>query len=369
VSRFESKLIAELSGEFPATMKAITALRLAAYRARKGRLSEARELIRRVREEFSVTYDLRVFANINYAEAICEFFGGHFSAAVQKIRRSRVLCQGCTSDDDLPAIVAAWSASFSRIEQNWGEVESSIRDMLSGMVYVSSEADCRMSLVLGDCYQEVEDYTSADRYYSRARSRALSCGDDSMLGAVLYNRAAIRVFNLRLNRVLGNVSDIAGCGISVEATSAENYSQYTYDSAMPGIYDLLSAQLHLLRGEFASALERLNGSQIEELLKDWPAVEIVRQADLLRAQRALDAVSHEAARSRARELIVKFPVDSFFGDVVISAFTLSEIFVGTDELLRQELMQIANVAFNRHKRVRAGELDMLTKIEALIHPK
>ena len=90
-----------------------------------------------------------------------------------------------------------------------------------------------------------------------------------MLGAILYNRAAIRVFNARISEVCGIADLLDESKVDLEAASAANYSLYVKDVGMRWTFDLLVGQIHLLRGEASIALEKLESQHAKELSQSW----------------------------------------------------------------------------------------------------
>ena len=365
MSRFEAELIAQLAEGVPETTRAIVVLQLAAYKARKGEIERARELILDIRRSFAANLDPQVFAHINFAESICDFFDGGLTPAFQKLKRSKVLAAGCPSNDDLPLQISAWMASYFRILRQWGEFEKEIGSILRSQLVLSPLVDCRASLVIADSYQDVEDYSRAHVWYSRARAAALKSGDDSMFGVALYNPSAIRIYNLRIRSISDDHSDLLSCRIELQTASAQNYSQYIKDNGMAGAFELLEGQLALLGGKFNLALEWLTAASVHELVRDWPAVGMLVQADTLYAKSKTGAMVGVDIRREVDLIRASLTKSDNYGDIAIAAHALHGALADFDESLSSELLNQSISALAKFELDRKREREVVASLDVV----
>lgn len=361
LSRFETSLSTRLQSESSELGRWIIRLRLASYLARRGDLSAARAIVSDARVEFESSSSAQVFAYINFAEAICDFIESGVRTALVKLQRSRVLCAGCVVRDELPMLVSAWFANFYRILGKWDEVGDEVRSVLGRSEVASAESLCRVSLVLADSFQEVENYTMANHWYKRAREHALKCGDDAALGALLYNKAAIRVFNSRIREASGMGVESDGCQVDIEAASAENYTQYIRDVAMPWVFDLLNGQLQLLRCDYEGALALLDSPRVQELREDWPAVDMLRRADVLRCRSKSTSIDHAAIRRDAMDIASSFSEGVGWGDIAAASYSLAVACEGLDNEVYEMCVDKLSEALTKFNIERTRESNMLAQ--------
>jgi hypothetical protein len=331
MSRFEDELIKRLSEASDEVSQAIDELQLAAYRARKGQTSSSRMIIDSVRARFASSDDSRIFARINLAESIHEFYINGVNSAFQKLRRSQALLIGCPTDRVLKWEASAWMASFMRILRKWPEFESELRSILPDLEAIPLPLRARVGLVIADSLQEVGDCSSADLWYSEARAAALQCGDDSMFGAALYNRVAIRVYGLRMAAIFGDSSDLSGCKVELEAATAKNYSQYTHDYGMSGVFSLLQGQLAILNEDFVEAVRLLTDESVWSLVREWPSVALILRADVLLGQVKLGKISTSELREQSNAIAELFEGSRMYGDIAIAAHSLNRSVHDMDE--------------------------------------
>ena len=364
MSRFEAGLSEKISELAESPARALLELRLAAYRARKGDIQTARQMVSRTRNLYEHLGSAQLMAHVNFSEAICEFFEVGTQPALIKLQRSQALSFGCPLSDDLPVLAAAWSASLNRILGDWKGLADSTNLIFAGKHRVSSEALCRLRLVAADCLQEVQDYEQAEAWYKATRRDSLVLGDDTVLGALLYNKSAIRVFNVRIDEILGKSSDLDRCSFALEAASAENLAQYMHDVSMPWVFDMLAGQLMLLQGNFTEALKRLDSAKAQDLARRWPGVDLVRRSDLVRAQSALGMLTRNQVLNEVLELKACCERETYFGDCAISAYSLAEAVGGIDQDEFGKLREIASCAVTSFLEQRGREktvVDLLVK--------
>jgi tetratricopeptide (TPR) repeat protein len=366
MSRYESTLLAQLDAESDPSLRSVLSLRLSSYWARKGEVARARDLIAEIRQKHAGGQSAQIFAHINFSEAMCEFFGGGILSALPKLLRSEILCTACPPDDDLPALVCVWAASFFRSMGNWSKMEIYLRSALQVRDKFSDEVCCRLALVIADSYQEIDNYSRADRWYKRARLHAMRIGDDSVVSAMLYNQSAIRIYNTRLSELVNDSSDLVPCDLALQAASAENYSLYSRDVSMPWMFDLLLGQLKLLQGQFIDALSRLESADVQGLTRHWPAVELVRKADVLRANVGARLLSSDQACSAAREIEEMFSLIDSPGDVAVAAYSVSAALGSVDIVFSDRLKKLSIDLLARYRVENIREQIVLTNIVEML---
>ena len=371
MSRFEARLLDAIRDEKSEAAKSVLRLVWAAYRVRIGDVLGGRAVVNQVRDICGQRYQAQIFAHINFVEGLCEYFEGGIDAALPKLLRSKALSKGCPVSDDLPVLVGGWLAAAYRNKGQWGSMAVELIEAIRLREHFSDEALCRIGLVAADAFQEVERYGDAAYWYSYVRQRALSIGDDAVLSALLYNRAAIRVFNARIAEIRDGHVDLAGTYVELEAASAKNYTLYIRDASMDWGFDLMSGQLALLKGDYESALKLLDSPKVQGLDRQWPAVDVVRRADVFRCRAMLGALEVGRATATAEAIERSIVTLSSPGD---RAIALNSLLVGLEKCQVVESVGYVNLArssLNLHADERRKESDELSKFmsasEAIIH--
>lgn len=291
MSRFESKLLASIEQGGDHLEGRLAGLAWAAYRARIGDIESAKRVVAKERARDSKISEAQLFAYINYVEGLCEYFDRGIETALKKFLRASALAAGCPRNDCLPSLIFGWLAALYRSQGRWKMMVDNLLAAVEQSWKCTSEVKFRVCLVCADIQQEVGEYAAASAWYDAARGHALEIGDDAAISAMLYNRAAIRIFNARLDEVAGQSVTVADSYIALQASSAHNYTQYIRDQSMRWGFDLMEGQLHLLRGDFDGALALFESSKFDLLAADWPNVDCVRQADMFRCRAQIGQVS------------------------------------------------------------------------------
>lgn len=346
MSRFESNLLEAIRAEVTELGRSVFQLAWAAYRVRIGDVSAARGVVADVRLRYSNNYNAQIFAHINFVEGLCEFFENGIDSAIPKLIRSGALANGCPAGDDLPGLVRAWLAGLHRNRGNWQSMTDFLISAAGYREGLSSEAICRLSLVAADAFQEIEAYVEAARWYGLAHQHAIASGDDAALSAILYNRAAIRIFNLRLEEVRGGQIDTFESRIALEAASAKNYTQYIRDGSMRWGFGLMTGQLLLLKFDYAQALNALDSLEVRDLEHQWPSVDLVRRADVFRCHAMLGRIDPNQIKSYADQIWSRSGSISGAGDRAIAAYSLSVGLHKFDYEVSSSFLSLAREALN-----------------------
>lgn len=291
IERYERAMQQSLSADSPVALRRCIDLRVAAYHARKGRFVDARSVVDDIRREFGSRYSAQIFSHINYVEGIIEYFESGAEFAVDKLNRSAAISARYEARDELPSLVWAWLAACHRQRAKWAEMSCALKNSLEKLDDTFRESLERVCIVIADALHETCEYEHSRQWYDCARRNAIDIGDDSAVSALLYNRAAIRMFNTRLDSARGVSPDIEGCRVEMEASSARNYTEYVREDSMKWAFDMFWGQLHLIRGEFQAAASMLDRPGVADQLRGWPAVDAVRRGDLIWCDAALGRAS------------------------------------------------------------------------------
>jgi hypothetical protein len=226
---------------------------LACYWARVGEFSRAEDLRVNLRAEFGDGKSPRVSIMIMCLEGLLLYFRDLDHRAKDRLDRANLLA-GAIRDDSLVAITSAWQAHVAFNQDQFDSMGRYADACLAAATERNLQALSRITLVMGDLFAYAANRSVSQAWYGAARDIALRLGDHASLGAITYNRAALRVFNFRLQdveeRVLSGELDI----LDAEVRSAINYQSLAELRSLDHLLSSAHVGSLVLRGEFGAAL-------------------------------------------------------------------------------------------------------------------
>ena len=349
MSRFESRLLAEIERGDGRLDGILACLAWAAYRARIGDIESAKRVVAQERSRDSKLSEAQIFAHINYVEGLCQYFERGLDFALKKFLRASVLAAGCPQGDCLPFLIHGWLAALYRNQGRWKLMVDSLLAAADQGGNGSSEVGFRVCLVAADVLQELGVYVASSDWYDVARRHALAIGDDAAISAMLYNRAAIRVFNASLDEAAGLAVTVDDDHIALQASSAQNYTQYIHDESMRWGFDLMVGQVHMLRGDYVKALSVLESSELEVLAADWPNLDCVRQADIFRCRAQIGELTGSPVGEGVASVLSRIETLSAPGDRVIALYS---VVAGMRALQMPSVTEIEEMLKQQHSLLR-----------------
>ena len=237
----DSRLLATLNEQAANTTDPLvwsrTVCRAATHYARHGMSSEALKAIGVVRDHYGVTIDPEVASWLMLAEGVLHYFKANTIDAYDRIRRAYGLAVALQNELALP-VCAAWMALVEFHNGEYTKMSSHIEEALTTAQADDHPAHARASLVLADAYHLSGSYALARPWYERARLRSADDGDNATLSAMLYNVAAIRAANARLDDTFGVESPKETHRAGMEIASSRHYD-HAIDTHGLGFLSLL----------------------------------------------------------------------------------------------------------------------------------
>lgn len=243
ISPLETRLLTSIAESRDATDQAIHRAELACYYARVGRFDEAEVLRKELRSVYGDGRDLRVSVLIMTAEALLLYFKDLSPTAGDRVARAKLLC-AAAKESRLLALTAAWAAHIDFNEGRFEAMAASIAACIANLHADDGTATCRLALVLLNCHLHSGQLDSAKPWFELAHRSATKIGDQAAIGAMIYNKAALRVSLARIARINEQTVQDDFSLAAAELRSATNYQ---------GIAGLLSLD-YLLNCGKASAL-------------------------------------------------------------------------------------------------------------------
>lgn len=251
------RLAQELSGETDEYKQAEIVARQAAYSARIGDFQEARALIAKVRSRFGDGRSGRVTALVMVAEGLLAHYEELSSHARDRLMRAQLLGD-VMRDQEIVALASAWRAHVEYESSSFDIAAHSLRKAISAADNHDHAALSRCCIVLYNALAFVGERDSAQEYFVKGRSHALSCGDQAGIDALLHNKATYGVAQLWVQKCLGVPSAEKQLQLTrVEVESSRNLQQLVRIGAHEAYIDLSECNLCVLEGRYAAALDLL----------------------------------------------------------------------------------------------------------------
>jgi hypothetical protein len=256
MSQLLERLQAELVASGDPIRRAELVARIAGYFARIGKFDESRACIADLRAAFGKGQDGRVTIWIMLAEGLLQLFEELSPSALDRISRALLLATA-TKYGSAIGLLAAWKA---HIEFELALYDAAFQSLGLGLSAASADdldAQTRIAIVLSNLYMLAGDGNSAQAWFLRGHDSAVKNGDQASIEALLYNRVAFRLSDLRAQSCRGRIVVAEVTAMRVEVESAKNLQELTRVAALTNHIRLVAARLSLLEGKFDTAMERL----------------------------------------------------------------------------------------------------------------
>lgn len=256
--KMDSRLLASLNHQAENTTDPLiwarTVCKAAAHFARHGMSAEALKGIGIVRDHYGTNIDPEVASWLMLAEGVLHYFKANTDDAYDRFRRAYGLAVALQTETALP-ICAAWMALIELHNGEYLKMSAHIEEALSAAKADDHAAHARAALVLADAYHLAGSYSLARPWYEKARLRSSDDGDNATLSAMLYNVAAMRASNARLDDTFGEDSSKEVHRAGMETASSRHYDHAINSHGLDFLSLLLRGLTKTLSKSYVEALE------------------------------------------------------------------------------------------------------------------
>jgi hypothetical protein len=200
-------------------------------------------------------------------------------------------------------LIAKTSAWMAHIELNGARFDSmltELRTSVAAKTIADDATECRVALVLGDACLIVGLPVQSQAWYERARRAANRLGDHAAVGAMTYNRAALRVARYRYELLSTDNLHVDLPLLRLDVESAINYQSVARLRSLDHLLTTAKVGLLMIQGDSESAVPLIesllaskdvaeNSTQRWLLMSDY-AVSLAVEGRTAAAQSQLDAV-------------------------------------------------------------------------------
>ncbi|MDE2473371.1 MAG: hypothetical protein KGL35_32850 [Bradyrhizobium sp.] len=261
-----SRLLSEIGRASDIETRYSLMAELGCYWARIGEFQEAERIRQEVRSRFGDGRSLQVSVRVMCLEGLQLYFTKLDPKARDRFVRAHLLSKAAGSRP-LIALTSSWLSHIDFNLNRFDDMAQHAAECLSSLDGESDVmADCRVSLVLGDALLYAGEVTHSNRWYERARRCATSSGDQAAIGAMTYNRAALRVTGMRIDSLKITPSASGLRLLLREVETAINYQAIAELRSLDHLLLAAKAGCFMLQERFVDAepiLSRLLSSAAE----------------------------------------------------------------------------------------------------------
>jgi hypothetical protein len=166
-----------------------------------GRGQDASLILEELRASFVSGQYPRVSIRILALDGIIHYYRDRSIESFDRMRRANVLARSA-GYMDLTAETAVWMAHFAFNFEKYTFLSQSLSEALRGFHEMDETHRSRICLVIADSNQFLGNIEQAVKWYGCARIFARSAGSRAMIAAVEYNRIAMGLSRIRVERFL-----------------------------------------------------------------------------------------------------------------------------------------------------------------------
>ncbi len=263
-SPYEKSIRERLEAEGDPVKRAILVAEQAGYLARTGQFAQAEATLAEVRRHFGDGRSGHVAVMLMCAEGLLAYFRDLDPQSYDRLARAQLLSIAA-KNASLSALTSAWLAHIAFNLHRHDDMARAVRTCMQTLTADDLQAKCRISLTLGDAFLVLDEEAIARRWYAEARELAVRLGDHSALSALIYNQAALAVFNCRLGSLDRAIETQLVRDVASKVRSATNFQGLAQLRSLQHLLDDAQASILILEGRFDEALrqiERVLGASI-----------------------------------------------------------------------------------------------------------
>jgi tetratricopeptide (TPR) repeat protein len=310
----KSRLLARLDAAIASARDPMQAACLSAERAallaRLGRFDEAVTELAGLRTSFTSTRSPSLAVWLCLADGMVEHFRNQSPAARDRIHRAYALAVAARLRP-LIALSAAWLAHTDYVYDDLPGLARHVAEALREAEPGHHAARARAALVAAQGYHWGGRADLAQAWYRRAHEHATAEGDDTLLSALLKNRAWISGNQARMASIFGPelfpMDATALRHALMSAESSEHFDARLGHTALRSLGPLMRAQLLVAQGRYDEALAPLQQHLAVSRQEGGDYTRPVLEADI--AWCLVNLGQSEAALASARDAEASFVPD------------------------------------------------------------
>ena len=246
------RLLSDIENCFDFELRARLLAELACYWARTGEFNKSEKIRQDLRRQIDDGHSLCVSVLIMCIESLQLYYKDLSLSARDRMARASLLSKAA-KDLKLISLTSAWLAHIDFNQSRFASMAKEIDSCLKAIESDDGAAACRVSLVLGDAFLFAGNNLASQVWYERARRLAVRIGDQASIGALNYNRAALRVASARFAGLTQVHSIDCIAMIALEVRSAINYQAIAQIKSLDYLLDTANIGALILQKKFEEA--------------------------------------------------------------------------------------------------------------------
>ncbi len=230
---------------------------IACYNVRVGDYQNAHQIRRKIRAKFGRGEDLKVSIKLIYLDALFLMFEVESFEARDRMERASLLSK-MSGDRSLMALTSAWLSNISLNSNDFEQMMREIGICAENLSEATKEAECRMCLVLAGANQLACSQEASGFWYKKVRKFAIDLGDQAAMGALIFNQAAFRLVNFRMDVMRTPLPSSRLTEVRLDVQSAISYQEVANIRSLAHYLQMLQIGLLVLQENYVEAGEELD---------------------------------------------------------------------------------------------------------------
>jgi tetratricopeptide (TPR) repeat protein len=227
----------------------------AAYLGRLGHFAEAQTELNALRLAHPLKPSSQLSIWLNLAEGVLLFYKDMGSASAVKLRRAHALSVA-TGWGPLQALSATWLAHWALLELDVAPLARYLEEAFTAASHDDHRARSRCCLVMAQAWDTSGQQAFAQAWYELAHAHAVQEGDDTLMSAIIHNKAWLGASHWR--QAFWTQNPLEGSKQAAKAwmaaDSVQNFDRLVGTISLSALCEVLRAQLLALRGQAQEAL-------------------------------------------------------------------------------------------------------------------
>lgn len=226
----------------------------AAYQARLGEITLARDDLEVAKGENNLEPNVRVSILINIADGMINYYQDMSPVANDRYQRARALAVAAGQDElqaRIDSLIALLEYGLHHFDRMFRYLEEAAKKVSAD----DNQTLCRICMITGQTLHLANNYDLSIVWYQKAKYFANEAHDDASMSALLHNMASIWAVNWR-NSQLGKIVTSDDPQMArVGANSTSNFDHIIGSSALASLTPLMKAQILSLENKYEEALK------------------------------------------------------------------------------------------------------------------